>query len=562
MTKNEERRIPHAHHLVKREGNSETDRPYELEVSEANDWVATFHGMGIIHTAKKHIKDELVKKMKMEVLEKNRRADPSIGALTVREETQIKMDAENAQKWMDLNSVALCFQAFVPNQYGILCPLTLPIYSHTINNLKSALTGELKICRIDKYVSSCDGGDEVFLLVEKVGKKNIKIKFFETDSKDNEIWSAYGRFSQLDVHHQYAIVFRTPPYRDREITSPREVFIQLERPTDGDCSEPMKFTYKPTDNLHRKRPRMSYSENVDFNNPIPPDTTMSKNSFATPVPALTSRDLSEEFRKLAQERLPSGELEKFIANMDVNEYLELAKNGEPDYDTDLCFDGASNHSTKDGPEFAMNVLKEAMKQSKGDTIKLQKHLNVMLKERTSHGDTPLHSALRYGRRDVVKDILCIIGSSAQFASLIDIHNASGKTPLHYAVVMNQPDIVRALLLLGADPNSVDNHGSYVLHEAVKRPDACECVDALLEAHANIERCDDAGWSAIQLAAEAGSLKAIDSLIKAGADVNSTERSFGRTALHIAVEGGHIDVVRHFLEKVNLLYFHNKINWLI
>lgn len=39
--------------------------------------------------------------------------------------------------------------------------------------LESALTGELKICRIDKHTGSCDGNEEVFLLVEKVGKSKL-----------------------------------------------------------------------------------------------------------------------------------------------------------------------------------------------------------------------------------------------------------------------------------------------------------------------------------------------------------------------------------------------------
>lgn len=38
---------------------------------------------------------------------------------------------------------------------------------------ESALTGELKICRIDKYTSSCEGGEEVFILVEKVSKSKF-----------------------------------------------------------------------------------------------------------------------------------------------------------------------------------------------------------------------------------------------------------------------------------------------------------------------------------------------------------------------------------------------------
>jgi Rel/ankyrin family protein len=67
------------------------------------------------------------------------------------------------------------------------------------------------------------------------------------DDEDNEVWYDYGKFSELDVHHQYAIVFRTPPYRDTEIDKTVDVYLQLYRPTDGDCSEPIKFAYKPTE---------------------------------------------------------------------------------------------------------------------------------------------------------------------------------------------------------------------------------------------------------------------------------------------------------------------------
>jgi len=81
--------------------------------------------------------------------------------------------------------------------------------------------------------------------------ENIRIKFFELDDEDNEVWCDYGKFSELDVHHQYAIVFRTPPYRDTEIDKTVDVFLQLYRPTDGDCSEPIKFAYKPSDKTGR-----------------------------------------------------------------------------------------------------------------------------------------------------------------------------------------------------------------------------------------------------------------------------------------------------------------------
>lgn len=35
---------------------------------------------------------------------------------------------------------------------------------------ESHLTSDLKICRIDKHIGSCRGGEEVFIFVEKVSK--------------------------------------------------------------------------------------------------------------------------------------------------------------------------------------------------------------------------------------------------------------------------------------------------------------------------------------------------------------------------------------------------------
>lgn len=72
-----------------------------------------------------------------------------------------------------------------------------------------------------------------------------------------------------------------------------------------------------------------------------------------------------------------------------------------------------------------------------------------------------------------------------------------------------------------------------------------------EGQTNFEAHTDLGWTPLQLAAEAGSYHAVCSLIKAGAEVNSIERSHGRTALHIAVEGGHRDIVEYLLKNVRM-----------
>lgn len=46
------------------------------------------------------------------------------------------------------------------------------------------------------------------------------MRFFETKDgdADSEIqWAADGRFTPTDVHHQFGIVLKTPPYKDQFI---------------------------------------------------------------------------------------------------------------------------------------------------------------------------------------------------------------------------------------------------------------------------------------------------------------------------------------------------------
>ncbi|XP_046821433.1 nuclear factor NF-kappa-B p100 subunit isoform X2 [Vespa crabro] len=545
-------RLPHAHHLIKREGHKDKDDPHEIEVSQENQFTAAFHGLGIIHTAKKHIKDELVRKLQFELLEERKRKNIN-ATLSIRDEVQIKADADIKQKSINLNSVSLCFQAFIKGSNNIMNPLTEPVYSNPINNLKSALTGELKICRIDKFTSSCEGGEEVFILVEKVGKKNIRIKFFELNEDDNEIWFDYGRFSELDVHHQYAIVFRTPPYKDINITSSKEVYIQLERPSDHDCSEPIKFTYKPSDKiLGKKRPRISYSNSIELTQSLP---TMQNNDSFTKWN--DSQEISNEIKDILLQGCSSSELRNFVNTIDLDKYMQLLNNSEEGV---LTSDGPTTKKLDDDVMFAKNIVFEAMniirieKSDKNGEISSnkKKQLKKLLMDRSTYGDSPLHVALRYGQCDIVKYILILMGIDPEYQIIVNIQNSSGKTPLHYAVLQNQPVIIEALLTLGADPSICDDHGFSPLHTAVRIPNAGACVDVLLSNKLiNIESYNDLGWTPLQLAAEAGSYDAVRSLVRVGSNVNNTDKSYGRTVLHIAVEGGHKKIVEFLLRNSDI-----------
>uniref|UniRef100_A0A3B5L4Y7 V-rel avian reticuloendotheliosis viral oncogene homolog A n=1 Tax=Xiphophorus couchianus TaxID=32473 RepID=A0A3B5L4Y7_9TELE len=140
----------------------------------------------------------------------------------------------------DLNSVRLCFQASITLPTGDMFPLP-PVVSQPIFDNRAPNTAELKICRVNRNSGSCRGGDEIFLLCDKVQKEDIEVRFYQ------DSWEGKGTFSQADVHRQVAIVFRTPPYRDTNLSEPIKVKMQLRRPSDREVSEPMDFQFLPAD---------------------------------------------------------------------------------------------------------------------------------------------------------------------------------------------------------------------------------------------------------------------------------------------------------------------------
>ena len=123
--------------------------------------------MGIIHTKKPKIKDELIRKLSEEKLFE-------IGSVSPSDLSKIEEKAENQSKEMNLNQVCLCFQAFIHNEMeGRWIKICESVYSNVINNMKSALVGELRICRMSSYTSPAAGKQEIFMFVEKVCKSKF-----------------------------------------------------------------------------------------------------------------------------------------------------------------------------------------------------------------------------------------------------------------------------------------------------------------------------------------------------------------------------------------------------
>lgn len=97
------------------------------------------------------------------------------------------------------------------------------------------------------------GDEEVFLLCEKVNRKEIRVRFFELDADGSQVWNSFASFNESDVHHQVAIVFKTPAYKDLDICDPVHVYVQLYRPKDGESSEARTFTYFPREGVKKRR---------------------------------------------------------------------------------------------------------------------------------------------------------------------------------------------------------------------------------------------------------------------------------------------------------------------
>ncbi|KAL7877877.1 hypothetical protein SRHO_G00045200 [Serrasalmus rhombeus] len=219
VTKNDPYR-PHPHDLV---GKDCKDGYYEAEFGPERRVIA-FQNLGIQCVRRREVRDAIMQ-----------RVNRGINPFNVPREQLLQTEE------YDLNVVRLCFQVFLQDEAGRYSIALPPVISNPIYDNRAPNTAELRICRVNKNSGSVKGGDEIFLLCDKVQKDDIEVRFF------TQTWEARGSFSQADVHRQVAIVFRTPAYCDTSITSPITVHMQLRRPSDQEVSEPMEFRYLPDD---------------------------------------------------------------------------------------------------------------------------------------------------------------------------------------------------------------------------------------------------------------------------------------------------------------------------
>ncbi|KAM8940101.1 putative transcription factor p65 homolog [Pelodytes ibericus] len=250
---------PHPHELV---GKDCKDGYYEADLSSDRN-IHSFQNLGIQCVKKREVDEAIAHRIRTN----NNPFNIPVGDL--------KSD-------YDLNTVCLCFQVFIRDHSGSrFIPLPL-VVSQPIYDNRAPNTAELKICRVNKNSGSCRGGDEIFLLCDKVQKEDIEVLFVLGN------WEARGSFSQADVHRQVAIVFRTPPYQDQDIRQPVKVQMQLRRPSDKEVSEPMEFQYLPHEgdfhHIEEKRKRtLEDFRHIVKTNPFSAGETRTQRRIAVPT---------------------------------------------------------------------------------------------------------------------------------------------------------------------------------------------------------------------------------------------------------------------------------------
>lgn len=121
----------------------------------------------------------------------------------------------------------------------------------------------------------------------------------------------------------------------------------------------------------------------------------------------------------------------------------------------------------------------------------------------------------------------------------DQSSPEGQTPLMAAASASDLDSLKALLESGAHADRTDKRGRTALWYAASR-DAAIVIPAL-STRSILNAADDEGNTPLAAAVGQGNRKAVEALLKGGADARSTTRN-GNSVLHLAAAGGEVALI--------------------
>ncbi|XP_054920969.1 nuclear factor NF-kappa-B p100 subunit isoform X6 [Dermacentor andersoni] len=539
---------PHVHRITMR-GRDDEDCCF---VTVRENGTAMFPSMSIVFQQKKTVADILYRR-KIESLQPSQE-----------EQRQLQTEAKREAAELNLNLVRICFTAECCEE-GVWKPLCVA-YSNPVANSKA---GKLRITKVNRNSGSCKGGDEVWILCEKINKKDIQIKFFEENEETKErTWEAAATFQESDVHYQVAIVFKTPPYRNTNLQHQVAVKFQLIRKSDNDCSEPFEFTYLPCGPSGTSAPL-----NAVLAPGFEPQSSCTQGGYSTSTPLLHqvstptlesivmatdgngleasmgrlslggegNRNETEPGFQHSSMACPCGSSKEAVIKVE-DESAHSSGHDSFDGSVSVCTSKTSNRLGTAMYAVMCWMTKELM--SKCSTKTLTRLVAEMIPISDLHGNNALHLAVRHSPH--LLTLLLKMLANTKCCACINKQNDGGQTPLHVAAQSGRHDLVMILLVGSADLSLVDRLGQTALHCGVLGSLPLRVLRAMLsQPQLQPNAADKQGKTALHLAVEKRDSAALETLCRAGLNVNAAVEGTGDRPLHLAVRGD-------FVEGINIL----------
>jgi ankyrin repeat protein len=170
-----------------------------------------------------------------------------------------------------------------------------------------------------------------------------------------------------------------------------------------------------------------------------------------------------------------------------------------------------------------------------DIIEVLINLNIDVNIKDIDGNTPLYAAAFLGHLEIVK---FLVDRGAD----INIKSNDDTSPLYAAAMNGHLEIVKFLVDRGADINIKKNYDTSPLYAAAYKGHL-EIVEFLVNrgADINIRRNNDT--TPLYIAAYKGYFKIVQFLVDRGAITTFINNTNGKTALDIAREQNHTDIIR-------------------
>ncbi|XP_038639209.1 nuclear factor NF-kappa-B p100 subunit [Scyliorhinus canicula] len=485
----------HAHSLV---GKQCSDDGVCIVPVGPKDMTAQFTNLGILHVTKKNVPDVLFDRLFNEMYQRNpmdRKSFLSKSILPAQEMQQFRQESEQLAKEMDLSVVRLQFTAYLPDSEGMYTLPLEPIISDPIFDSKAPNASNLKIVRMDKTSGCVTGGDEIYLLCDKVQKDDIQVRFYEDDENG---WEAYGDFGPTDVHRQFAIVFRTPRYWNIDIEKPITVFVQLKRRKDGETSEAKAFTYCP-------RVEEQFLQ-------------------------MRALQITERTAQALLDYAITGDVRMLLA---VQRHLTAIQDEHGDTSLHLAIIHREPLVVQQLLQVIVSIPRQNIINIPNDLRQTPLHLGVITQQHSivellltaeanaaildRHGNSVLHLALHRNDEKMVKLLLEHLKPQV-LSKLLKLPDCDGLYPVHLAVKGQNKDLLEILLSKGADRNIAEQKsGRTPLHLAVELQSLFLTGYLLLEAGVDVDYATFEGNTALHLAAGYGFPALTAMLLTAGAD---------------------------------------------